>query len=170
LLALSATRLFITSHVVDGNCPVNKLVEMFNTCRGRLGVDDGSSCTSPSRRLKLTSRTMMLLDDISSNDRPLDSKLWDRLRRSRPLSIPRDAEICPSRDFDVTETSVTVPSVPQATPSHVQQSVPFFHDKPRPPSFESPVRNWRRELLSCSEQELAGGREATRRSASQRPK
>ncbi|CAL4971373.1 unnamed protein product [Urochloa decumbens] len=143
---------------------------MFNTCRGWLGVDDGSSCISPSRRLKLTSRTMMLLDDISSDGRPPDSKLWDRLRRSRPLSMPRDAEICPSRAFDVTETSVTVPSVPQATPSHVQQSVPFFHDKPRPPFCESPARNWRRELLSWSEQELASGRKATRKSASARPR
>ncbi|KAG2656061.1 hypothetical protein PVAP13_1KG052177 [Panicum virgatum] len=143
---------------------------MFNTCRGRLGVDDGSSCTSPSRLLKLTSRTMMLLEDISSNGKPPDSKLWDRLRRSRPPSMPKDAEICPSRDFDVTETSVTVLSVPQAIPSHVQQSVPFFHNKPRPPSCESPARNWRRELFSCSEQELAGGRKATRRRASPRPK
>jgi hypothetical protein len=87
--------LFITSHIVDGNCPVNKLVEMFNTCRGRLGIDDGSSCTSPLRRLKLTSRTVMLLDDISSDGRPPDSKLWDRLRCSRPLSMPKDAEIWP---------------------------------------------------------------------------
>jgi hypothetical protein len=31
LLALLATRLFITSHVVDGNCPANKLLEMFST-------------------------------------------------------------------------------------------------------------------------------------------
>ncbi|KAF8685357.1 hypothetical protein HU200_043981 [Digitaria exilis] len=70
-------------------------------------------------------------------------KLWDRLSRKRPLSMPRDAEMCPSRSFD-------------ATPSHVQQSVLFFHDKPRPPSCESPARNCRRELISFSEQELVG--------------
>ncbi|KAF8776335.1 hypothetical protein HU200_003562 [Digitaria exilis] len=70
-------------------------------------------------------------------------KLWDRLSRKRPLSMPRDAEMCPSRSFD-------------ATPSHVEQSVLFFHDKPRPPSCESPARNCRRELISFSEQELHG--------------
>uniref|UniRef100_A0A0A9DLL8 Uncharacterized protein n=1 Tax=Arundo donax TaxID=35708 RepID=A0A0A9DLL8_ARUDO len=160
----------MTSHVVDGNCPVNKLVEMFNTCRGRRGVDDGSSCRSPLRRLKLTSRTMMLLDDISSSGRPPDSMLWDRLRRSRPVSSPRDAEICPSRPLEVREISVTVLSALQATPSHVQQSVPFCHDNPRPPSCESPARNWRREFLSSSVQELAGGRKAKSKSASVRPK
>uniref|UniRef100_A0A0E0NA39 Uncharacterized protein n=1 Tax=Oryza rufipogon TaxID=4529 RepID=A0A0E0NA39_ORYRU len=31
LLALRATRLFITLHVVVGNFPVNKLLEMFST-------------------------------------------------------------------------------------------------------------------------------------------
>ncbi|WVZ77892.1 LOW QUALITY PROTEIN: hypothetical protein U9M48_025693 [Paspalum notatum var. saurae] len=170
LLALSATRLLIASHVVDGNCPVNKLVEMFNTCRGWRGIDDGSSCRSPLRRLKLTSRMIILLDDISSSGRPPDSKLCDRLRRSRPLSMPRDAEMCPSRAFHVTETSVTVPSVLQAIPSHVQQFVPFRHDTARPPSCESPARNWRRELLSCSEQDLAGGRKATSKSRSAGPK
>ncbi|OQU84391.1 hypothetical protein SORBI_3004G044401 [Sorghum bicolor] len=41
-------------------------------------------------------------------------------------------------------------------PSHLQQSVPFFHDTVRLLSCESPARNWRRELLSCSVQELAG--------------
>nr|CAB3445624.1 unnamed protein product [Digitaria exilis] len=104
----------------------------------------------------------MLLDDINSSGRPPDSKLWDRLSRKRPLSMPRDAEMCPSRSFDVTETS--------ATPSHVQQSVLFFHDKPRPPSCESPARNCRRELISFSEQELVGGRKAARQNKSARPK
>uniref|UniRef100_A0A0E0G1C5 Uncharacterized protein n=2 Tax=Oryza TaxID=4527 RepID=A0A0E0G1C5_ORYNI len=49
LLALSATRLFITSHVVDGKFPVNKLLEMFSTCRGRSWVEDGRSLKSPVR-------------------------------------------------------------------------------------------------------------------------
>uniref|UniRef100_A0A0E0NA01 Uncharacterized protein n=1 Tax=Oryza rufipogon TaxID=4529 RepID=A0A0E0NA01_ORYRU len=69
----------------------------------------------------------MLLDDTSSSGKPPDSKLWDKLRRIRPV-----------------------------IPSHAQQSVPFFHDMPRPPSFESPVRNWMSEFLSCSVQELVG--------------
>uniref|UniRef100_A0A0E0CFU2 Uncharacterized protein n=1 Tax=Oryza meridionalis TaxID=40149 RepID=A0A0E0CFU2_9ORYZ len=47
LLALSTTRLFILSHVVDGKFPVNKLLEMFNTCSGRSGVEDGSSLSPP---------------------------------------------------------------------------------------------------------------------------
>uniref|UniRef100_A0A0D9YMI5 Uncharacterized protein n=1 Tax=Oryza glumipatula TaxID=40148 RepID=A0A0D9YMI5_9ORYZ len=46
-LALSTTRLFILSHVVDGKFPVNKLLEMFNTCSGRSGVEDGSSLSPP---------------------------------------------------------------------------------------------------------------------------
>uniref|UniRef100_A0A0A9C314 Uncharacterized protein n=1 Tax=Arundo donax TaxID=35708 RepID=A0A0A9C314_ARUDO len=143
---------------------------MFITCRGGRGVDDDNSCRSPLRRLKLTSRTMMLLDDISSSGRPPDSKLWDRLRRSRPLSSPRDAEICPSRPLEVRKISVTVLSGLQAIPSHVQQSVPFCHDKARLLSCESPARNWRRELLSCSVQELAAGRKAKSKSANARPK
>uniref|UniRef100_A0A0E0JVN7 Uncharacterized protein n=1 Tax=Oryza punctata TaxID=4537 RepID=A0A0E0JVN7_ORYPU len=47
VLALSATRLFITSHVVDGKIPVNKLLDMFSTCRGRSGVEDGRSLRPP---------------------------------------------------------------------------------------------------------------------------
>uniref|UniRef100_A0A0D9VCD4 Uncharacterized protein n=1 Tax=Leersia perrieri TaxID=77586 RepID=A0A0D9VCD4_9ORYZ len=35
-------------------------------------------------------------------------------------------------------------------PSHTQQSVPFPHDLEMPPSCESPARNRRRELFSCS--------------------
>jgi hypothetical protein len=51
----------------------------------------------------------------------------------------------------------TAPSAPQATPSQVQQSVLFCHDKVSPPYCESLARNWRRELF-CSMQELAGWR------------
>jgi len=40
LLALRATRLFITCSVVDGNCPVKKLLEIFSTLRGRPEIGD----------------------------------------------------------------------------------------------------------------------------------
>ena len=95
MLALSTTRLFITSHVVDGNLPVNKLLEMFNTCKKDTGAKDCSSCRSPLSWLKLTSRTTMLLEDTSSIGRLPDKKLWDRFRCSRLVRLPRDAEMCP---------------------------------------------------------------------------
>ena len=97
VLALSETRLFITSHIVDGNLPVNKLLEMFSTCRGRGGVEDGSSLRPPVRRLKLTSITRMLLDDTNFNGKPPDSELRDRLRCKRPVRLPRNGEMNPSR-------------------------------------------------------------------------
>uniref|UniRef100_A0A0A9DWD1 Uncharacterized protein n=1 Tax=Arundo donax TaxID=35708 RepID=A0A0A9DWD1_ARUDO len=62
----------------------------------------------------------------------------------------------PRRLLEAKKTSVTVLSGLQVIPSQVQQSVPFFHDKVGLPSCESPPRNWRRELLSCSVQELVG--------------
>ncbi|XBH77255.1 hypothetical protein VPH35_103760 [Triticum aestivum] len=99
---------------------------MFSTFSGRAWVDD-NSCSSPPRRLKLTSTMRMLLEDTSSCGRPPDSRLFDRSRRSNPV-----------------------------IPSHWQQSEPLFHDTARPPSCESPPRNWRREPFSCSVQELVG--------------
>ncbi|KAM3240145.1 hypothetical protein ACQJBY_053688 [Aegilops geniculata] len=157
VLALSTTRLFITSHVVDGNLPVNKLLEIFSTCRGRAGVEDGSSLRAPVRRLKLTSRTMMLLDDTNSSGKPPDSELHDRLRRSKPVRFPRNGEIDPSRPREASETSVTVLLRLQVIPSQVQQSVSLRHDSVRPRFCENPARSWRRELFSCSVQELVGG-------------
>ena len=59
------------------------------------------------------------------------------------------------------ETSViTLPPPPQVMPSHEQQSaaaVPLFRhdDMARPPSHESPVLKWNRELFSCSVHGLA---------------
>uniref|UniRef100_A0A0E0CFS5 Uncharacterized protein n=1 Tax=Oryza meridionalis TaxID=40149 RepID=A0A0E0CFS5_9ORYZ len=169
LLAFIITRFFIISHVADGNCPVNELLEMFSTWRGRTGVEDGSSCISPLRWLKLMSRTVMLLDAINSSGKPPDSELWDRLRRSRLVRLPRDGEIRPSRPLEASETSVTVPSALQVTPSHWQQSAAFRHDTARPPSLERLERNWRRELLSCSVHELVGeARESNSSSAKAR--
>ncbi|KAG2648583.1 hypothetical protein PVAP13_1NG020672 [Panicum virgatum] len=130
LLALSATRLFITSHVVDGNCPVKKLLEMFSTCRG----------------LRLRSRTMMLLEYTSSVGRPPDSMLLDKFKCRRPVRLPRDAR----------ETSVTVRFELQTTPSHLQQSVSCFHEVLRPPLTESSATNWSKELFSFSVHEVVG--------------
>ncbi|KAG2551850.1 hypothetical protein PVAP13_9KG448385 [Panicum virgatum] len=96
LLALSATRFLVFSHVVNGKDPVKKLLEMFSTCSGRPGVDNGSSSRPPPRRLKLTSRETMLLESISSNGRLPLRELPDRLRRSRPLRLPRDGDAVPS--------------------------------------------------------------------------
>ncbi|KAI5002530.1 hypothetical protein ZWY2020_027180 [Hordeum vulgare] len=60
----------------------------------------------------------------------------------------------PSRPLKGSKTSVTILSCPQVIPSHLQQSVSFSHEAASPPFCESPVRNWRREPLSCSVQEL----------------
>uniref|UniRef100_A0A0D9YMF7 Uncharacterized protein n=1 Tax=Oryza glumipatula TaxID=40148 RepID=A0A0D9YMF7_9ORYZ len=91
-----ATRFFMAFHVVDGNCPVNKLLEMFSTCRGRTAViGDSGSCSSPLSRLKLTSRTLILLEETNSH--------------GRLVRFPRDGEMCPSRPFDCKEISVTAP-------------------------------------------------------------
>ncbi|KAF7083658.1 hypothetical protein CFC21_087426 [Triticum aestivum] len=129
---------------------------MLSTCRGRTGVEDGSSPRPPVRRLKLTSRTRMLLDDTNSSGKPLDSEFRDRLRRRSPVRLPRKGEMGPSRPREASKRSVTFLSWLQVIPSHVQQSVSCRHDAVRPPSRESPVRSWRRELFSCSVQELVG--------------
>uniref|UniRef100_A0A0E0G1F1 Uncharacterized protein n=1 Tax=Oryza nivara TaxID=4536 RepID=A0A0E0G1F1_ORYNI len=176
LLALIATRLLIFSHVVEGNAPVNRLLEIFSTWRGRSGDDEFSSCNSPSRRLKLTSRTTMLLN-ISSDGSSLESKLYDRLSRDKLLKLtsrttmllvdissdgsPPESKLYDrlSRDklpLEASNSSVTAPSSPQMIPSQVQQSVLFCHDAARPPSCDSLVRNWRRERLSLSVHEPTG--------------
>ncbi|WVZ77867.1 hypothetical protein U9M48_025674 [Paspalum notatum var. saurae] len=76
LLALREIKFCIPFHVVDVNCPVNKLLEMLSTCRGHwTEVEDDSSCRSPLSWLKLTSRTTMLLEDTNSCGRPPYSEL-----------------------------------------------------------------------------------------------
>ncbi|KAF2943148.1 hypothetical protein DAI22_02g045001 [Oryza sativa Japonica Group] len=164
LLALIATRFLIFSHVMDGNSPVNRLLEIFSTCSGLSDTDGFNSCRSPLRRLKLTSRTTMLPEDISSAGRPPDRELYDRLRRDKLVSSPSDGAICPSRPLEVRRTSMTAPSSLQVMPSHTQQFVPFCHDMAMPPSCDSSARNWRRELFSCSTQAMA--EVATMRSSS----
>ena len=105
----------------------------------------------------------MLLDDTNSSGKPPDSELCDRLRRNRPMRLPRNGEMGPSRPREANETSVTFLSWLQVIPSHVQQSVSCRHDVVRPPSGESPARSWRRELFSCSVQELVGEAKKTSR-------
>uniref|UniRef100_A0A0E0G1F0 Uncharacterized protein n=1 Tax=Oryza nivara TaxID=4536 RepID=A0A0E0G1F0_ORYNI len=115
--------------------------------------DEFSSCNSPSRRLKLTSRTTMLLN-ISSDGSSLESKLYDRLSRDKLLKLTsRTTMLLP---LEASNSSVTAPSSPQMIPSQVQQSVLFCHDAARPPSCDSLVRNWRRERLSLSVHEPTG--------------
>uniref|UniRef100_A0A0E0NA31 Uncharacterized protein n=1 Tax=Oryza rufipogon TaxID=4529 RepID=A0A0E0NA31_ORYRU len=96
----------------------------------------------------------MLLDDTSSSGKPPDNELRDKFSLSKPVRSPRDGEMLPSRPLDAREiTSTTAPFPLQVMPSQVQQSVPFCHDTPRPPSFDSPERNWRRDSLSCSDRQ-----------------
>ncbi|KAK3156040.1 hypothetical protein QOZ80_2AG0102010 [Eleusine coracana subsp. coracana] len=68
----------------------------------------------------------MLPDDISSDGRPPERELYDRLMRNKLVM-----------------------------PSHSQQSVPSCHDMLTPCSCASPARNWSRELFSCSLHEVA---------------
>jgi len=156
LLALSVIRFSIAFHVVDGNRPSSKLLEMFSTCRGWAGVEDGSSLRPLVRLLKLTSRTRMLLDCTNSSGKPPDRELPDRLSRSKPVRLPRNGDMDPSRPRDASETSMTILLGLQVIPSHLQQSISLRHDAVRPPSRESPARSWRREFFSCSVQDLAG--------------
>uniref|UniRef100_A0A0D3F0W8 Protein kinase domain-containing protein n=1 Tax=Oryza barthii TaxID=65489 RepID=A0A0D3F0W8_9ORYZ len=132
-----------------------------NSKRWRIAAEGGRS---PLRRLKLTSRTTMLPEDISSAGKPPDRELYDRLRRDKLVSSPSDGAICPSRPLEVRRTSMTAPSSLQVMPSHTQQFVPFCHDMAMPPSCDSSARNRRRELFSCSTQAMA--EVATMRSSS----
>uniref|UniRef100_A0A0E0G1E0 Uncharacterized protein n=1 Tax=Oryza nivara TaxID=4536 RepID=A0A0E0G1E0_ORYNI len=108
------------------------------------------------RRLKLTSRTTMLLVDISSDGSPPESKLYDRLSRDKLVSSLRDDEMHPCRPLEASNSSVTAPSSPQIIPSQVQQFGLFCHDTARPPSCDNPARNRRRECLSCLVHESTG--------------
>uniref|UniRef100_A0A0E0LEY7 Uncharacterized protein n=1 Tax=Oryza punctata TaxID=4537 RepID=A0A0E0LEY7_ORYPU len=155
LLALRATIFFITSHCFDENCPVNKLLEIFSTWRGKPPLGDSNSGRER-RRLKLTSRTMMLLENNNS---------IGRLRCNSPVRLPRDGEMRPWRPLEANETSVTVPSLLQLMPSHLQQSKPFTHDVLRLLLWpgKRPSRKPMRELSSCSVQELVGEANESRR-------
>ncbi|XBI73751.1 hypothetical protein VPH35_067430 [Triticum aestivum] len=108
---------------------------MFSTCRVRVVVtEDGGSCSTPLSLLKLTSRTTMLLEYMSSGGRPPENELCERLTRSRPVRPARCGEMRPSSPLDASETSVTPPLLLQVMPSHSQQSVTFLHDMARPAS------------------------------------
>jgi hypothetical protein len=97
LLALSTTRLLLVfSHTAYGNSPVNKLLEMFNTCSGMLLVTEelfSCGCRTLLSWLKLTSSTTMLLEARSSDGRLPVKELYDRLRLWRLLRSPRDDEM-----------------------------------------------------------------------------
>lgn len=99
----------------------------------------------------------MLPDDNSSDGRLPESELYERLRRNKLVSLPRDGEMLPSRLLDARDTSITAPRPLQVMPSHLQQSVPFRQDVVTPPSCDdSSAINSRRELFSFSLHEVAG--------------
>uniref|UniRef100_A0A0D9WTH9 Uncharacterized protein n=1 Tax=Leersia perrieri TaxID=77586 RepID=A0A0D9WTH9_9ORYZ len=162
LLALRATIFFIASHCLDENCPVNKLLEIFKTWRGKPSLEDCSSGREPSRRLKLTSRTLMLLENNNSIGRLPSSKL---LSCNSPVRLPSNGEMRPWSPLEAKETSVTVPSLLQLMPSHLQQSVPFTHDMLRLPlrPGKRPSRKPMRELSSCSVQQVVRETKGSRR-------
>lgn len=109
----------------------------------------------------------MLLEKTNSVGRLPSSEFWDRLRCNRPVRLTRDGEMPPLRILAASKTSVTVPSLLQMMPSHLQQSVPFTHETLRPPlpSGMSTSRKLMRELFSCSVQELVGEAKKSRRIA-----
>lgn len=159
LLAFRATRFFIISILLMEIVLWKKLLEIFITCSGRerLGFDDCSSWSGPSRWLKLTSRTAMLLNNNESIGRPPERELWERLRCNNLARLLRDGEMLPARPLEGSEISLTVFSPLQLIPSHEQQSVPNAHDMLRLPlcSGESCATK-SRELCSCYMKELVG--------------
>jgi hypothetical protein len=106
---LIAARFLVFSQIVDGNSPLNWLLEMFSTRNDRSGIDGRDSCRIPLRRLKLTSRIVIVPEDISSDGRLPESELYDRLRRNKPLKLPRDGEMLPSNLLEAKVTSITTP-------------------------------------------------------------
>lgn len=80
------------------------------------------------------------------------------MRCNSPVRLPSNGEMCPWRPLAASKTSVTVPSLLQVMPSHLQQSVLFTHDMQRLPlpPCKRPSRKPMRELSSCSVQELVG--------------
>jgi hypothetical protein len=98
----------------------------------------------------------ILPEDSSSSGKAPDSELWERLRCCSPVRFQRDRERCPSRRLEASKILVIVLFGLQVIPSHLQQSMLSFHESARPPWYESPARNWRREPFSCSVQELVG--------------
>lgn len=94
------------------------------------------------------------------------------MRCNSPVRLPRDGEMRPWRPLEANETSVTVPSLLQLMPSHLQQSMPFTHDVLRLPLWpgKRPSRKPMRELSSCSVQELVGEANESRRITRSRKK
>ncbi|WVZ77873.1 LOW QUALITY PROTEIN: hypothetical protein U9M48_025676 [Paspalum notatum var. saurae] len=140
--------LCIPFHVVDVNCPENKLLEMLSTCRGHWAevstelveadVEDDHAAGGHQFQWQATIQRivgqvkMLQAGEVAKRwcDAPFETSRWQR---------------------DLNDCLVPV------TPSHWQQSVPSScHDLARLESCESPARNCRRDVFSCSEQELAG--------------
>uniref|UniRef100_A0A8R7USS7 Uncharacterized protein n=1 Tax=Triticum urartu TaxID=4572 RepID=A0A8R7USS7_TRIUA len=109
-----------------GNITTQSVVtEVKQSQRWRPQANSGSG---PLSWLKLTSRTMMLPEDMSSGGRTPEKELYERLTRCRLVM-----------------------------PSHSQQSVPLSrHNVARPPSCDSPARKPRRLRFSCSVHAVAG--------------
>uniref|UniRef100_A0A0D9YMI7 Uncharacterized protein n=1 Tax=Oryza glumipatula TaxID=40148 RepID=A0A0D9YMI7_9ORYZ len=111
-----------------------------------------------------TTRFSISFHELDRNRNPPDSELCDRFRRCKPGSLPRAGDMLPSSFLEASKTSVIVTALLavllllllQVMPSHEQQSVPCLHDAARPPwpSCESPAKNWRRQFLSWSVQQL----------------
>uniref|UniRef100_A0A0D3F0W4 Uncharacterized protein n=1 Tax=Oryza barthii TaxID=65489 RepID=A0A0D3F0W4_9ORYZ len=78
--------------------------------------------------------------------------------RSGGLEVPVEAVEANIKDDDAARghqllgkaTGEQVVGQVEVMPSHAQQSMPFCHDMEMPLSCDSPARNWRRELFSCS--------------------
>lgn len=74
----------------------------------------------------------MLLESNSVDGSPPESKLPDRLSFNRPLRLPSEGDMCPSRPIAASEMSMIVLSPLQMIPSHRQQFVSFCHELVRP--------------------------------------
>uniref|UniRef100_A0A0D9WTH8 Uncharacterized protein n=1 Tax=Leersia perrieri TaxID=77586 RepID=A0A0D9WTH8_9ORYZ len=104
----------------------------------------------------------MLLENNNSIGRLPSSKL---LSCNSPVRLPSNGEMRPWSPLEAKETSVTVPSLLQLMPSHLQQSVPFTHDMLRLPlrPGKRPSRKPMRELSSCSVQQVVRETKGSRR-------
>uniref|UniRef100_A0A0D3GK74 Uncharacterized protein n=1 Tax=Oryza barthii TaxID=65489 RepID=A0A0D3GK74_9ORYZ len=124
------------------------------------------------RGLQLSQRTIQAVEADVKNDDTSGEQQFHWLRCNSPVRLPRDGEMRPWRPLEANETSVTVPSLLQLMPSHLQQSMPFTHDVLRLPLWpgKRPSRKPMRELSSCSVQELVGEANESRRITRSRKK
>ena len=76
-------------HMADGNSPVNWLLEMFSTCNSQVELDDGSSRSSPSRRLKLTSMATKPLGEDDFRSCCGDEEEWEDTEESFTAGVAK---------------------------------------------------------------------------------